>query len=242
MTTLIVGATGATGRLLVDQLLARNEDIRIVVRRMDSLPERVMTHERVRVRQASILDLSDAEMLELVRDCDAVAFCLGHNLTCKGLFGHPRMLVSEATRRVCEAIRASKPEQPVKFVLMNTSGNGNRDLAEKISGPQAFVVGLLRLLLPPLVDNERAADYLRCQVGQNDPMIEWTAVRPDGLVDEDQVTGYDLHPSPVRSAIFDAGKTSRINVAAFMATLIGDRAVWQNWKGRMPVIYNSVQG
>lgn len=69
--------------------------------------------------------------------------------------------------------------------------------------------------------------------------MEWAAVRPDGLINEDRVTEYELYPSPVRSAIFDAGKTSRINVAHFMANLITDESAWQEWKGQMPVIYNN---
>jgi hypothetical protein len=59
-----------------------------------------------------------------------------------------------------------------------------------------FVVGLLCLLLPPHADNEQAADYLRTQIGQNDGIIEWAAVRPDSLVDHDEVTEYEVHPSP----------------------------------------------
>ena len=47
-----------------------------------------------------------------------------------------------------------------------------------------------------------------------------------------------MHLSPIRSAIFDAGKTSRINVGCFMADLIGDEEVWNQWMGKMPVIYN----
>jgi hypothetical protein len=96
---------------------------------------------------------------------------------------------------------------------MNTAGNRNRDLEEPISFGQRCVVGLIRLLLPPHVDNEKAADYLRVSVGQNDSAIEWVVVRPDSLVNEDSVSEYCLHPSPTRSAIFNAGKTSRINVA-----------------------------
>lgn len=34
-------------------------------------------------------------------------------------------------------------------------------------------------------------------------------------------------------------RTSRINVAHFMADLITDNDIWSNWKGKMPVIYNS---
>jgi hypothetical protein len=101
---------------------------------------------------------------------------------------------------------------------------------------QKCVIGLLRLFLPLHVDNEQAADCLRSKVGQNDPRIKWASVRPDGLIDEPDVTEFDVHPSPTRSAIFDAGQTSRINVACFMSTLVNDDGNWQVWRGRMPVI------
>ena len=238
MTTLVVGASGATGRLLVEQLLNRGENVKIIVRSPDSLPENIEKHDNLSVIHASVLDLSDAEMAQHVSGCDAVASCLGHNMSFKGMYGHPRKLVTDATRRLCDAIRANKAEEPIKFVLMNTTGNRNRDLSEPISFGQKCVIGLIRVMVPPHVDNEQAADYLRCRVGQNDAVIEWAAVRPDTLIDETEVTEYEVHPSPIRSAIFDAGKTSRINVGHFMAELITDDLTWNKWKGQMPVIYN----
>lgn len=102
------------------------------------------------------------------------------------------------------------------------------------------MIGLLRLLLPPHVDNEKAADYLRTAIGQNHPAIEWAVVRPDNLIDDNSVSPYTVHASPIRSAIFDAGTTSRINAAHFMADLITDPAIWFQWKGKMPVIYNNL--
>jgi hypothetical protein len=48
----------------------------------------------------------------------------------------------------------------------------------------------------------------------------------------------EVHASPTRSAIFDPGSTSRINVAHFMAELIANEDTWSKWKGHMPVIYN----
>ena len=74
--------------------------------------------------------------------------------------------------------------------------------------------------------------------GSKDGTIEWVAVRPDSLTNEDKVTEYELYSSPIRSAIFDAGKTSRINVGHFMADLITENDIWRKWKGQMPVIYN----
>ncbi|MCL4831062.1 MAG: NAD(P)H-binding protein [Caldilineaceae bacterium] len=238
MTTLVVGATGATGRLLVEQLLTRGENVRAIVRSPDSLPEAVRNHPNLSVIQASLLELSDAEMVQHVADCDAVASCLGHNLTLKGIFGPPRRLVTDATRRLCQAIQANQPDSPTKFVLMNTTGNRNRDLDEPTSIGQKVVIGLLRHLLPPQADNEEAADYLRTQIGQNDGVIEWAVVRPDGLTNMAQVSEYTVHPSPIRNPIFDAGTTSRINVAHFMAELIINEDTWRTWQGQMPVIYN----
>ena len=238
MTTLIVGASGATGRLLVEQLLNRGQQVKIIVRSTDNLPDAVSKDGNLSIIQASILDLSDAEIARHVSGCDAVASCLGHNMNFKGIYGQPRRLGTDATRRLCDAIRANKTTTPVKFVLMNTTGNRNRDLPEPISFGQKCVIGLLRLLLPPHVDNEKAADYLRTMVGKEDSAIEWAAVRPDTLIDESEVTEYEVYTSPIRSAIFDAGKTSRINVGHFMAELITDDQTWNKWKGQMPVIYN----
>jgi len=238
MNILIVGASGATGRLLVEQLLDRGHFVKVIVRSPDKFPEALRNHDGLSMIHASVLDLSDIELTKHVKGCDAVASCLGHNLTLKGIYGHPRRLVTEATRRLCKAIKTNKPEGPTKFVLMNTTGNSNRDLNEPISFTQKCVIGLLRLLLPPQADNEQAADYLRSKIGQNDGLIEWAAVRPDGLTDEDEVTEYEVHPSPISSAIFDPGQTSRINVGHFMAELVTNDHMWQTWKGQMPVIYN----
>jgi len=238
MTILVVGATGATGRLLVEQLLARGQHVRVIVRSPDKLLEVLRNHDRLSVIRASVLDLSDAEMAQHMNGCSAVASCLGHELNLKGIYGHPRRLVTDAARRLCNAIKANKSEKPIKFVLMNTAGNSNRDLHEPMSFGQRFVIGLLRLLLPPHVDNEKAADYLRTNIGRNNSAIEWTVVRPDSLINETKVTRYEVHPSPTRSALFDPGVTSRINVAHFIADLVTDDDTWNKWKGQMPVIYN----
>ncbi|MFK7844393.1 MAG: NAD(P)-dependent oxidoreductase [Rhodothermales bacterium] len=241
MTILVVGASGATGRLLVAQLLDRGHQVRVVIRSPDRLPDTIKHNDNLTVIVASVLDLSDSEMAQHVLGCDAVVSCLGHNMSFKGVYGQPRRLVTDATRRLCAAIKTNRPKGSTRFVLMNTTGNRNRDLEETISFAQKCVIGLLRLMLPPHVDNEQAADFLRCTIGQHDHEIEWAAVRPDSLIDEEQVSGYDVYPSPIRSAIFDAGSTSRINVAHFMADLVTRDDAWSKWKGQMPVIYNTTE-
>jgi nucleoside-diphosphate-sugar epimerase len=241
MTVLVAGANGATGRLLVAQLLGRGEGVKAIVRSPDSMPEEIRNHHLLSLIHASILNLSDAEMARHVSGCQAVASCLGHNLSWRGVFGPPHRLVTDAVRRLCRAIKTGAAEKPTRFVLMNTAGNRNRDLHEPLSLGHRCVIKLLRLFLPPHVDNEKAADYLRTGVGQDDRAIEWAVVRPDTLIDADEVSEYEIHPSPTRSAIFNAGRTSRINVGHFMAELIVGHDTWNQWKGRMPVIYNREQ-
>ena len=238
MNILIVGASGATGRLLTEELLDRGHFVRAIVRSPGKLPAAVRNHDNLSVIQASVLDLSDAELAQHVRGCEAVASCLGHNVTLKGMYGHPRKLVTDATRRLCDAVRANMPAQSTKFVLMSTTGYRNSTIDDPLPFSQKLIVGLLRLVLPPHADNEQAAGYLVNKVGRNDKLIEWAAVRPDNLIDEDEVTPYDVYPSPLRSAIFGSGQTSRINVGHFMADLITEDDIWQQWQGQLPVIYN----
>ncbi|MFY3056308.1 NAD(P)H-binding protein, partial [Achromobacter xylosoxidans] len=61
MTTLVVGASGATGRLLVGQLLERGEPVRALLRSPDAL--RAWAGDpRLSLVQASVLDLDPAPM------------------------------------------------------------------------------------------------------------------------------------------------------------------------------------
>jgi len=234
MKVLVVGASGATGRLVVDQLLSRGVEVSAIVRSLDALPDRPHLFKI----QATVHDLTSSEMAIHIKGCNAVVSCLGHNLTFKGMFGKPRLLVTDTLQCLCRAIKSNETGDAVKVILMNTTGNSNRDIPETPPLSQRIVIAILRVLLPPHVDNENAADFLRTQIGQNDKAIEWVAVRPDALTDEKEVTEYNVHTSPIRNAIFDSGATSRINVGNFMAELILNESTWLKWKGHMPVVYN----
>ncbi|MGK7397411.1 MAG: NAD(P)-dependent oxidoreductase [Candidatus Cyclobacteriaceae bacterium M3_2C_046] len=238
MKSLVLGASGATGREVVEQLLLLNQPVKVLVRRPENVPESWKDHKNLNLVSTNISEISQEDMVAFLKDCQAVISCLGHNLTFKGIYGKPRKLVTNAVRLVYEAIQKNQSKQVTKLVLMNTAGNSNRDLNEKVTLGEKLIIGLLRIVLPPHPDNEKAADFLRLNIGQNHPRIEWVAVRPDSLVNHDKVSRYHLHESPTRSALFNPGKTSRINVGHFMADLVTNQASWDQWKGRMPVIYN----
>lgn len=236
---LIVGASGATGSLLVKQLLQQPIQLIAIVRDVSAFISLVGEHDNLMTIQANIGALTEHELASYAADCDAIVSCLGHNLTWKGLFGAPRLLVTDTVTKFAVAIESLQPDKKLKFILMNTTGNSNGDIPERPPLSQRCVIALVRLLLPPHRDNEQAADFLRLKIGQQHCYIEWVAVRPDALVDEEVVTEYATYPSPIRNAIFDAGSSSRINVANFISRLLMDDALWTAWKGKMPVIYNS---
>ena len=169
MTTLVIGASGATGKLLVELLLKSGQRVKIIIRSKSNIPDSWNSNEKLTIIKRNLTEISLKEMSEYIADCQAVTSCLGHNLTLKGIFGKPRKLVSDTVSILCEAILKNTSEKPIKFILMNTAGNRNRDIDEPISSGQRIVIGLLRLLLPPHPDNEKAADYLRIKAGQNNP-------------------------------------------------------------------------
>ena len=237
-TVLVVGGTGATGRLLLAALLARGCRVRAIVRPTARVPEALRKHEALELIESPVLDLPPEALRKHVQGCDGVASCLGHSMSFRGVFGPPWRLVTRAVQRLCDAIRACEGSTPVRFVLMSSAGVRNRDLDEPISFGQHVVMALLRLLVPPHRDNERAAEVLRVGVGPGDARIHWCAVRPDSLQDEDAVAPHDLVPSPTRSVIFDPGRTSRIQVADVMARLLVEGELWERWRGRMPVVYD----
>ena len=152
MKILVVGATGATGQHVVSQFLERGHDVKVIVR------------SNISTIKGTVLDMADADIVQHDQSCDALACCLGHNLSFHGIFGHPRKLVTESVRRLCEAVQANISEKPIKFILMNSAGCRNRGISENISLAQRCVISLLRFLLPPHADNEKAADYLRTKI------------------------------------------------------------------------------
>nr|MEE4268197.1 NAD(P)H-binding protein [Candidatus Krumholzibacteria bacterium] len=71
-TALVVGASGATGRLLVQQLLDRGLNVKAIVRSPNGVPGIFTSQGRLAVIQGSVLDLSDADLAEHVAGCVAV--------------------------------------------------------------------------------------------------------------------------------------------------------------------------
>lgn len=235
---LVVGGTGRTGRRVVEQLLGRGVAVRAIVRSAARLPEAAAGDTGVEVIEADLLSLSDEDLRRYVSGCDAVVSCLGHVISLKGVFGKPRDLVTRATARLCDAIAATRPATPVKYVLMSSVSVNDPDGRDPRRGVlERAMLRVLRGLVPPARDNQRASDHLCGVVGTENPFVEWVSVRPDTLREGD-VSDYVGHETLV-SSLFKPDDTNMANVAHFMCELVYEPRVWDIWRGRLPVIVNA---
>jgi uncharacterized protein YbjT (DUF2867 family) len=237
-TVLLLGGTGRTGGRVLQQLLGRGTRVRAVVRSAERLPAGVGDDPRLTVVVADLLSLSDEQVREQVDGCDVVISCLGHTINAQGVFGRPRDLVCRSIERVYRAARELRPAQPPRLILMSSvSVNRAGGLDTRRGRFERACLWLLRGLVPPARDNQRAADFLHDVIEAADPYAEWVVVRPDTLKEGD-VTGYALHQGLVNS-LRRPGETNRANVAHFMCELATDPEAWATWRGSMPVIVNT---
>eukprot|EP00980_Cylindrotheca_fusiformis_P012318 scaffold3015_cov122-Cylindrotheca_fusiformis.AAC.13 len=224
----VAGATGATGKHVVQMMLDKGNSVVAVARskdKMASLLKEKDYGDRLHIHEASLLDLSDDELATLTKDCTAVVSCLGHNMSFSGLWGKPRQLVTDAVRRLTSAMPTS-----AKFILMGSDGvqqpyDPIRPASERT------ILFLLRYLVPPHADNEGAAAYL------NDHKdFAWSVVRPTNLVDADEASGkYDIFEKSEVS-LFGSETVSRADVAHFMVELMTNKKTFETWKHKMPVV------
>ena len=236
-TTLVLGATGATGRLLVEELLQAGQCVKTIVRSKANFGEMIPHDERLQVVESTVLNMKDSELQEYVKGCDYIASCLGHNMSIKGIYGKPRKLVTDSVKKICNTVRNLHPETPVKLILMGSNGVANLDGSDNVRPMyERALLGVIRALIPPHSDNEDAAAYLSVDIGNKDPDIEWVVVRPDDLI-EGSVSTYEVFTKP-QKGLFGGGETTRANVSNFMGNLILNDAAWNQWKYQMPVPSN----
>lgn len=252
LTVLVVGATGATGKHVVAQLLQKHHTVRTITRSKDRLlsslgdilGEKEMDNyaSQLQIIEAAILDLSDEELQKQVEGCDAVVQTLGHNLTFKGMYGAPRKLVTESIQRLTNAVEATKSSangKKSKVILMGSDGVSHPDNStdDKRVFKERLVLSIIRALVPPHRDNEAAAKYMYADIG-TDKSFEWTVVRPTDLVDAEKTTKYVTYDKP-KGGLFGGDVVSRINVAQFMVDLLTSDDLWKTWVYKMPVVHNA---
>ena len=100
MKALVLGASGATGKLVVQQLLEKNIQVRIVVRESAIVPIQISNNKSIEVIKGNINDFEIAKIKDLVNDCESVGSCLSQKIRVKGIVGPPHKLIYNKVNKI----------------------------------------------------------------------------------------------------------------------------------------------
>ncbi len=185
----LFGATGKTGRHLLEQALAQGHTVTVLARSPDRLAQ---GHERLNVIQGDIRD--PEKVAQAIAGAEAVVSVLGPTSN------KPELAVSRGIDNILAAMRQHGVRR-----LIQSAGAGVRDPQDTPTLVHAFFGGLARLLSPNVVaDMTQVVDKVR-QSG-----LDWTIVRVPMLTDgpatgrvREGYVGKDIGPRLARADLAD---------------------------------------
>ena len=150
-----------------------------IVRSAERLPVGAANDPMLTVVEGDLLSLPTESLQRHLEGRDTVISCLGHTMSVKGILGPPFDLVTRAVSNLTAAVQAIHSARPVRFILMNTVAVEKPGRVERARGAgQRFCLWVMRVLLLPARDNQRAAEFFALRIGANHPGIEWVPYAP----------------------------------------------------------------
>lgn len=196
MNIVVLGATGGTGREVVQQALAQGHRVTAFVRDPARLP---VEDEQLQVVVGDALDPAAVE--RAVAGQDAAVVALG---------SRDRSNRSVRSQGTAHVIRAMQAHDVPRLVVVSAGGVG--DSYEQV--PLLIKLFIKTLLRHAYADHEQQEQYVR----ESDR--EWVIVRPGQLTDGPR-TG-DYHTGTVEQEISGSGRVSRADVAEFVLQQLAD--------------------
>ena len=198
MRLVVPGASGQTGRQLVEQSLQRGHSVVAVVRDPARL---TIEHDALEVRTADMLD-RDAIFNALAGPADAVISPLGfyHRYPCSDL--------SDGTRNIVAAMQHHGTE---RIVVITTLGVGDS------RGQGSVIARAIQKwsLLHVIDDKDRQEQVVR------DSGLDWTFIRPPQLTNKERIRRDIVvwqGPAPTSPKL--SWKISRAGLAAFVLDIV----------------------
>jgi putative NADH-flavin reductase len=196
---LIIGATGGTGRQLVQQALDQGHQVTAFVRKPAKLK---IEHPNLRVAQGNVLDYTTVEAA--MQGQSAVLSALGHKR-----FLWPTKILSRGTENI---MRAMKRCRVPRLICESSLGVGNA--VGRLGLPATFF--FVPLILPfYLWDRVRQETLIEDNID-----IDWVLVRPPVLTNGPKRDNY-RHGFNVGNYIWPR-RISRANVPDFMLRQLND--------------------
>lgn len=200
MKLLVFGATGGTGRHLVEQALAHGHDVTAFVRNPAAVR---LSHARLQIAQGDVMDAAAVERVMPSRD--AVLCALGAPATKTGT------VRSEGTRSI---VRAMERAGVRRFICQTSLGYG--DTTQVLDRTPLY----FKYIIVPLFLRKAFADHARQEDVIKRSSLDWVIVRPANLTDG-PCTGAYRHGFAASDATIE-GEVSRADVADFMLKQLAD--------------------
>jgi uncharacterized protein YbjT (DUF2867 family) len=200
MRVLVIGATGGTGRQLVQLALDQGHQVTAFVRSPSKLP---IEHANLRVVKGNVLDYTSVELA--MRGQSAVLCALGHKR-----FFYPNKIQSNGMRNI---LRAMKACDVPRLICETALGIGNS--VGRLGLPHTFFI--LPLVLP---------FYMWDKLRQEELIVasdrDWVIVRP-GVLKNGDARGNYRHGPKVGNYFWPVS-VARADVADFMLKQLTDDA------------------
>lgn len=193
----IFGASGRTGRPLVEQALAAGHEVTALVRTPASFP---IKHERLHVIQGSVEDAAKVD--ETVTGANAVLSVLGHTKTSN------KDILTVGTRNIVQAMQQHGVRR-----LINLTGAGVRDPQDQ----PKFVDNVFGFLLKRLQPDLLRDSHNQTKLIQNSD-LDWTVVRGPRLTEGPRTGKYRVGYVGKNSGT----QASRADIAEFMLKQVTD--------------------
>lgn len=187
----IIGATGGTGRKVLERALELGHEVVAVARR----PEGITSAEQLIIRQGDVFDVSS--MAKAIAGTDVVISCIGPtsnfslgNGTSKGVLNvlaanfSPGTVMSEGIPNIVAACQRAG----VKRLVMQ-SGIGLSD-GKELSAGNRWAIGINRRIFSKAIKDKAIAEHA---VQRSD--LDWVIVRPAGLNNAAATLNYTAGPS-----------------------------------------------
>jgi putative NADH-flavin reductase len=191
MKLLVFGATGGTGRELVEQALAQGHEVTAYARNPAKLGD--ITHARLQVIRGDVLDAAAVE--QAVPGHDAVVCAIGAG-------AGRTSLREDGTRNI---VRAMEKVGVRRLICQSSMGVGDS---------RANLGFLTKCVIVPVFLRHAFADHERQEAVVKESDLDWTIVRPPHLKDGPR-TGAYRHGFPTTDTGIQ-GQISRADVADFM--------------------------
>ncbi|MFV8224846.1 SDR family oxidoreductase [Christiangramia aquimixticola] len=199
MKVLIIGATGKTGKKLVQQALAKGHEVSVLVRNSKKIK---IDHPKLKIYQGNIL--KPESFRHAFQDQDAVLSALGHKR-----FIFKTRILSEGTKNIIKAMKANNIQ---RFICITSLGLNN----------SRYKLGLYYTLftIPVILwfyfkDKELKENIIK------ESGLEWTIVRPGQLTNGKLRTNY--YHGPKAGNFILTKFISRASVAHFMLKILEDK-------------------